>query len=166
LASAAAILQARQLTRAVSRAEIRNCVLLDSQAKVLEYCRRLLAKTRHEEFHALFLDRRGELQGAECMQRGTIDHVCVYPRELLKQTIRHHASFIILVHNHPYGKATPSRADIAMTRQLSSLVGPIGAQVFDHIIISPDGVFSFRTKALLPDGNETGSSASLEQCPT
>jgi len=150
LSAAAAILQIRHLTKAVYRSEIRNCVLLDSHSKLMDYCRTLLANAKQEEFHALFLDRRGELQGEECIQRGTIDHVFVYPRELFKQAIRHHASFIILVHNHPFGKARPSRTDVTMTLELSSLAQAIGAQVFDHIIISPGDVFSFRKNALLP----------------
>ncbi len=146
LNAAMALIHIRQITRAVNLAEIRNRILLDDQSGIIEYCQTLLKEADREEFHALFLNKRGELLSDDCLQRGTIDHVSVYPRELLRLAIRHDASFIILVHNHPSGNALPSRADINMTREISRLVNAIGAKILDHIIVSSDGAYSFRTE--------------------
>lgn len=154
LNAAMAIVRTRQLTRALCRAEVRNCVLLDSHSRIVKYCQALLAGAEREEFHALFLNKRGELLREECLQRGTIDHVSVYPRELLKFAIRYNASFVILVHNHPVGKAEPSRADIRMTQELCRLLNAVGASVFDHIIVSSGDAFSFRK-----DGATGGNNA-------
>ncbi len=142
--AAAAITRFRQLTRAVTRASIRNLPLFDSPEQVKTYCYSMLCRAVREEFHVLFLDRRGMLLGQECLQRGTIDHVCVYPREVLKRIIELDASTVILVHNHPVGRALPSQADIRMTRELGLLSLAVGANVHDHIIVAPDGVYSFR----------------------
>ena len=68
-----------------------------------------------ERFHVLYLDRRNRLISDERMGVGTVDHVTVYPREVIKRALALNASALILVHNHPSGDPTPSEADLVIT---------------------------------------------------
>lgn len=143
-ATATALVRIRQLIKALSSAKVRHGTLFARHAEIREYCRAMLCRADREEFHALFFDRRGALIGESCLQKGTIDHVSVYPREVLRKVIEHDASYVILVHNHPFGKAVPSTADIEMTNELTRLVEMVGARIYDHIIVCPDDTFSLR----------------------
>ncbi|MBV9583950.1 MAG: DNA repair protein RadC, partial [Alphaproteobacteria bacterium] len=102
-----------------------------------------------EEFHLLFLDRKNVLIRHERQQRGTIDHTPVYPREVVKRALELDASALILVHNHPSGDPTPSKADIAVTRDIINAAKPLGVTVHDHLIIGRSGHTSLRDLGLL-----------------
>jgi len=81
--------------------------------------------------------------------RGTVDHTPVYPREIIKRALELSASSIILVHNHPSGDPTPSKADIAMTREVASAAKALGIAVHDHLVIGRGGHASFKSLGLL-----------------
>ena len=100
-------------------------------------------------FRILFLDRKNMLIADEVQQRGTVDHTPVYPREVVKRALELSATAIILVHNHPSGDPTPSRADIEMTRQVVDTATPLGIAVHDHIIIGRDGHVSLKGLKLM-----------------
>ena len=85
---------------------------------VLDYCRTAQAFADKEQFRVLFLDKRNQLIADEVQQVGTVDHTPVYPREVVKRALELSATAIILVHNHPSGDPTPSRADIQMTQPI------------------------------------------------
>ena len=85
---------------------------------MLDYCRAAQAFAEKEQFRILFLDKRNQLIADEVQQSGTVDHTPVYPREVVKRALELSATAIILVHNHPSGDPTPSRADIEMTKQV------------------------------------------------
>ncbi len=97
----------------------------------------------------LFLDRKNMLIAHERQQRGTIDHTPVYPREVVKRALELSASALILVHNHPSGDPTPSKADIAVTRDIIKAAGPLGVTVHDHVIIGRGRHTSLRDMGLL-----------------
>ncbi|HWE19298.1 MAG TPA: DNA repair protein RadC, partial [Hyphomicrobiaceae bacterium] len=97
----------------------------------------------------LFLDRKNHLIADEVQQSGTVDHTPVYPREVVKRALELSASAIILVHNHPSGDPTPSRADIDMTRTLVDVAKPLGITIHDHLIVGRKGHTSFRERRLL-----------------
>ena len=89
--------------------------MVGSWDKLIDYCTAQIAHGKVEEFHLLFLDRKNVLIKHERQQRGTIDHTPVYTREVVKRALELGASALILVHNHPSGDPTPSKADIAVT---------------------------------------------------
>ena len=97
----------------------------------------------------MFLDRKNVLIKHERQQRGTIDHTPVYPREVVKRALELNASALILVHNHPSGDPTPSKADIAVTRDIINAAKPLGVTVHDHLIIGRGGHTSLRDLGLL-----------------
>ncbi len=116
---------------------------------LIAYCRTAMAHASTESFRVLFLDRKNVLIADEELARGTVDHVPVYPREVVKRALSHDASALILVHNHPSGDPTPSEADIVMTRQIVDAAGALSITVHDHIIVGADGERSFRADGLL-----------------
>jgi DNA repair protein RadC len=78
-----------------------------------------------------------------------VDHTPVYPREVVKRALELGASSLILVHNHPSGDPTPSKADIEMTKQIVAAAAPLGVSVYDHIIIGGKKHYSFKSYALI-----------------
>jgi DNA repair protein RadC len=127
-----------------SRDPIRARPLLDSWATVIDYCRAAMAYEPIEHFRVLFLDKKNVLIADEVQQRGTVDHTPVYPREVVKRALELSATAVILVHNHPSGDPTPSKADIDMTKSLVSIAAPLGIVVHDHIIVGRDGHASLK----------------------
>lgn len=116
---------------------------------LLAYCRAAMADEKIELFRVLFLDRKNILIADEVQQRGTVDHTPVYPREVVKRALELGASGLILVHNHPSGDPTPSRADIAMTNEIVKASGTLGIRVHDHVIIGHRNHVSFKNTGLL-----------------
>lgn len=123
--------------------------LLGSWSEVLEYCRATMAFEDRESFRILFLDKKNQLIKDEVQQTGTVDHTPVYPREVARRALELSATAAILVHNHPSGDPSPSRADIEMTKTIMDIVEPLGITVHDHIIIGRDGHASLKGMRLI-----------------
>lgn len=102
-----------------------------------------------EQFRILFLDKKNVLIADEVQQAGTVDHTPVYPREVLRRALELSATALILVHNHPSGDPTPSRADIDMTRTIIETARPLGIVVHDHIVIGKSGHASMKGLQLI-----------------
>jgi DNA repair protein RadC len=122
---------------------------LSSWTALLDYCTAAMARSANEEFRVLFLDRKNVLIADEVQNRGTVDHTPVYPREIVKRALELSASAIILVHNHPSGDPTPSKADIAMTREIVAAAKALSIAVHDHLVIGRGGHASFKSLGLL-----------------
>jgi DNA repair protein RadC len=131
------------------RGAVKKRPVLSSWSTVLDYCRTAQAFADREEFRVLFLDKRNQLIADEVQQTGTIDHTPVYPREVVKRALELSATAVILVHNHPSGDPTPSRADIQMTQQIISVAQPLGISVHDHIIVGKEGHASLKGLKLI-----------------
>jgi len=94
------------------------------------------------------VDKKNQLIADELMNRGTVDHAPVYPREVVRRALELSSSAVILVHNHPSGDPTPSAADIQMTREVVEAGRPLRVTVHDHLVVGRDGVASFRALGL------------------
>src|SRR4029078_6862141 len=92
-----------------------------------------MARAQNEEFRVLFLDRKNRLIADEVQNRGTVDHTPVYPREIIQRALELTASAVILVHNHPSGDLTPSKADIQMTREIVAAAKALSIAVDAHL---------------------------------
>jgi DNA repair protein RadC len=123
--------------------------VLASWSAVLDYCRAAMGFEAREQFRILFLDKKNRLIADEVQQEGTVDHTPVYVREIVKRSLELSASAIILVHNHPSGDPTPSRADIDMTKQIVDAARPLGVTIHDHIIVGKQGHASFKGLKLI-----------------
>jgi DNA repair protein RadC len=133
----------------LAKTRVINRPVLSSWTALLDYCTAAMARVPHEEFRVLFLDRKNVLIADEEQAKGTVDHTPVYPREIIKRALELSASAIILVHNHPSGDPSPSKADIAMTREVASAAKMMGITVHDHLVIGRAGHASFKSLGLL-----------------
>jgi DNA repair protein RadC len=148
-ASVAALQAVREAAVRLLRAEARERPVIASWQKLLDYCTATGGFAEIEEFHLLFLDRKNMLIADERQQRGTVDHVPVYPREVVKRALDLGASAIIMVHNHPSGDTTPSKGDIDMTRAVAKAAEAVGVAVHDHVIVGRGRHTSFKSLGLL-----------------
>ena len=133
----------------LARTKVMGRPALSSWSALLDYCTAAMARSEKEEFRVLFLDRKNNLIADEVQNRGTVDHTPVYPREIIKRALELTASSIILVHNHPSGDPTPSKADIAMTREIVTAAKALSITVHDHLVIGRGGHASFKSLGLL-----------------
>jgi DNA repair protein RadC len=131
------------------RGEVLERPVLSSWSLVLDYCRATMGFESKEQFRILFLDKRNQIIADEVQQTGTVDHTPVYVREVVKRALELSATAIVLVHNHPSGDPTPSRADIEMTKQIVAAGKPLGVVVHDHIVVGKKGHASFRGLGLI-----------------
>lgn len=133
----------------LSQGSILKKIALHSWSQLIDHCRATMAYKNKEQFRILFLDKKNYLIADEVQSQGTVDHTPVYIREIIHRALEHAASSIILVHNHPSGDVTPSRADIEMTKKIIAAAEAIDIVVHDHIIVGRDGHASFRALQLL-----------------
>ncbi len=131
------------------RARVMNKPVLSSWDALVDYCHTAMSHRETEQFRILFLDRKNVLIADEEQAKGTVDHVPVYPREVVKRALELNASALILVHNHPSGDPTPSEADISMTGQIQDAAQVLGITVHDHLIIGKSRELSFRAQGYL-----------------
>lgn len=125
--------------------------VVSSWEALIDYCQTTMSYSETEQFHVLFLDTKNTLIADERQATGTVDHVPVYPREIVKRALELNASALILVHNHPSGDPTPSSADIEVTRQVQSACAALSITLHDHLIIGKACEVSFRSCGLLED---------------
>lgn len=140
---------AEAMATRLSRAKVLNRQVISSWQALLDYCHTAMSHRETEHFRVLFLDRKNTLIADEELGRGTVDHVPVYPREVLRRALEVNASALILVHNHPSGDPTPSSADIAMTEQIQTAAQALSITLHDHLIIGKSRESSFRALGLL-----------------
>jgi len=137
------------LSQRMLQADLVGRDILDSWSTVLKYCKAAMAEESREQFRILFLDKKNALIQDEVQQSSTVDQTPVYPREVVRRALELSATAIILVHNHPSGDPTPSRADIEMTHKVIEACQPLGITVHDHIIIGRDGHTSLKALSLI-----------------
>ncbi len=146
------------ILKVVNAAAIRTSwqILENSDAPVisnidtmLDFCRSSMCYSEVEEVRLIYLDTRLHVIGTEIMQRGTINGVALHPREVIKAAMAKNAAAIIIVHNHPSGDVSPSKADIAMTKAINEACNSVSIRLCDHLIISRRGYFSFSANRVI-----------------
>lgn len=133
----------------LARARVIGREVLSSWDALIAYCTTSMAYRETEQFRVLFLDKKNILIADEEQQKGTVDHVPVYPREVAKRALELNASSLILVHNHPSGDPSPSNADIEMTGRIERALAALSIKLHDHVIIGKNKVSSFHDLDLL-----------------
>lgn len=133
----------------LSRAKVMKRHVVSSWDALLDYCHTTMSHRDIEHFRVLYLDRKNTLIADEEQAKGTVDHVPVYPREVVKRALELNASALILVHNHPSGDPSPSDSDIALTRQIEDAAQALSITIHDHLIIGRSKEFSFRSEGYL-----------------
>lgn len=138
-----------EVTLRAGRDKIAKRPVISSWSALLGYVRVALANESREQFAELFLDKKNQLIADEVMNRGTVDHAPVYPREVMRRALELSSSNIIIVHNHPSGDPTPSRPDIDMTKQIVEAGKALKIAVHDHLVVGREGVASFKALGLM-----------------
>ena len=141
------LLQAAALR--LAKGEFSRKPALSSWQQVLDYLRVAQGFEHREQFRILFLDKKNVLIADEVQGRGTVDHTPVYVREVVKRALELSASALILVHNHPSGDPTPSRADIDMTKLIIEAARPLSIAIHDHVIVGRQGHASLKALRLM-----------------
>jgi DNA repair protein RadC len=148
-ASAAALKIVNAAAVRLVRAKVIGQDVLSNWDALMEYLNAAMAREPIEQFRILFLDNKNRLLADEAQARGTVNHTPVYPREVVRRALELKAAAIILTHNHPSGDPTPSRDDIAMTRQIVEAARTLSISVHDHVIVGNGTWLSFRKEGLL-----------------
>ena len=133
----------------MARARIINRCAIASWDDLLRYCKTVMAHRSTEQVRVLYLDRKNVLIADEAQGEGTVDHVPVYPREVVRRALELNASAVILVHNHPSGDPEPSEEDVAMTARIVEACATVGVAVHDHLVIGKNQDASLRAMNLM-----------------
>lgn len=133
----------------MARARVLDRCAIASWDDLLRYCKTVMAHRETEQVRVLYLDRKNVLIADEAQGQGTVDHVPVYPREIVRRALELNASAVILVHNHPSGDPAPSDEDVAMTARIEEACRAVGVTVHDHLVIGKDRDASLRAMGLM-----------------
>jgi DNA repair protein RadC len=147
--AAAQILSIREAGARLARGTVAKREVISSWQQLLAYCNTRGGFAETEQARLLFLDRKNALIADEQQQTGTVDHVPLYPREVVKRALELGASAVILMHNHPSGDTTPSKGDIEMTRAVAKALDAVGVALHDHVIVGRGKHSSFKSLGLL-----------------
>jgi DNA repair protein RadC len=147
--SIAAIKIAHAAALRLLRAEVAERPVLGNWQALLDYLRADMVHHAIERVRVLHLNTRNMLIRDELMSEGSIDEAAFYVREVIRRAIDLGSAAVILVHNHPSGDPTPSRADIEVTRNMAEAGKRMGIAVHDHIIMGTSGHSSLRALGLM-----------------
>jgi DNA repair protein RadC len=117
--------------------------LLNSPGLVKEFLTLKLGQKENEVFGVMWLNIMNKLIAYDEIFNGTLDNCAVYPREIVKEGLKHNARSVILFHNHPGGDTTPSAADIECTQSLYDALKLVDICILDHLIVAGDKMISF-----------------------
>ena len=123
--------------------------VISSPDETRQYLKQQLRDRPYEVFAALFLDNRHQIIKFEELFRGTIDGASVYPREVVKQALKHNAAALIIAHNHPSGVAEPSSADEHITLRLRDALALVDIRLLDHFIIGDGDIISLAERGVI-----------------
>lgn len=124
--------------------------VLSSPDAVINFSRIKLSGLPNEAFMVIYINTKNEVIDYTLLQEGTLDNVAVYPRRIIESALSHHASGVILVHNHPSGNPLPSKEDKLLTKEIADASFSLDIRVLDHLIVGKEGYFSFMENNLLP----------------
>jgi DNA repair protein RadC len=125
--------------------------ILLEPSRLSAFWRMRIGSLPNEVFQVAYLDSAGRLlrSGVETLEEGTIDRAAVYPRRVVESALKRGAAALVIAHNHPNGHVQPSGQDKTLTRALVLAAETVNLKIVDHLIVSPDEVFSFRKAGLL-----------------
>lgn len=141
------IIEASQIK--ILKDKIEETSIISNWSELIDYCKLNIGNKDTEEFHILYLNTKCHLIKDETHSTGTINSSSVYTREIIKRVLELGATSIILIHNHPTGDSTPSKADISITQKIIKALETIDVSVHDHLIVSKGNYTSFKMLGLI-----------------
>jgi len=150
-----AAITALGIIRAVAELYIRQTIESSSDGLAVDdlatLWRMRIGAMQTEVFEVAYLDsgRQVLTNGIERLAEGTIDRAAVYSRRVMEAAVKRQAAGLVFAHNHPNGVAEPSEQDKLLTRALVLAAQTLEIEVVDHLVVTPNDVFSFRKEGLL-----------------
>lgn len=141
----------QEVSRRFLKEKIIKKAICRSSKEVFDYLYHSLRDLKKEQFKVIFVDTKNQIIEEKTLFEGTVDSSAVYPREIMKDALKYHASSLIFVHNHPSGDPEPSLCDKEITKELVFAAKIMQLKVLDHIIIGNNCYFSFADKGLIDD---------------
>jgi DNA repair protein RadC len=141
----------QEVSRRFLREKMMSRPICHSSREVFDYLYHSLRDANKEKFKAIFLDAKNRIIEEDTFFEGTVDTSAVYPREIMKNALKHNASSVIFVHNHPSGDPEPSASDREITKELVFAASTMQLKVLDHIIIGNNRYFSFADQGMIED---------------
>lgn len=148
-AKAISIVAALELGRRRKEEGVENKPILNSSRRAYEYFRSYLQDLPHEEFWVIYLNTACKVISEQLIGRGGNDFTPVDVRIILRYALQCNSNSIILVHNHPSGTLSPSKADKDLTKKINDAARIMDIRVNDHLIFTDSSYFSFRDEGLL-----------------
>ncbi len=148
IAKRAELLAITEIQRRALTALLAEGTVLDSAQRVTMFLRHRFNTLLNESFVGLFTDVQYRLIAVEDFGSGALQRVAVYPREIIRAALRHNAAAVVFAHNHPSGRAEPSDLDKTLTRKLQDALNCIEVSLLDHLIVTPQDIWSFRANGL------------------
>lgn len=127
-----------EINKVYAAEKMEDLDVLSAPESVANFVRLKIGKKDRETFMAIYVDNQNKVKGFEIIQKGTIDQVNIYPRELIKSALNHNAKGLILVHNHPSGELKPSASDIRLTEKIKDAVSTVNIDLLDHLIVTSE----------------------------
>jgi len=121
----------------------KELVELTNPSAIINYFHNLFSGKKQEYFYVIYLDNQKKYIDKKLLFKGTVNYSLVHPREIFKEAYILSASYIICIHNHPSGDASPSNNDIEITRRIKEISNIHGICLIDHIIIGNNNYYSF-----------------------
>jgi DNA repair protein RadC len=133
----------------VIRSRLEDKPVLSCWQQLLEYLHAALSHGSVESFRALFLDSKNRVLSDEVQAQGTVDHVPVYVREIVKSAVLSGCSSVILAHSHPSGDPKPSETDISSTIMIKAALKTLEISLQDHVIVGNGRYYSLRQNGVI-----------------
>ena len=141
------LLAISEITRRALKEDLVQGAMMNQPQKVKLYCISRLGHLKVEHCIALYLDNQLRLINCQELSKGTINQASVYPRELVKAALTHHATAVILAHNHPSGVREPSQADLHLTQHIKQALQLVDIRLLDHLIITANHATSLAERS-------------------
>ncbi|RZJ30342.1 MAG: DNA repair protein RadC [Flavobacterium sp.] len=148
-AKAVAIAAAMELGRRSRQQEAAALTKIKSSQSVFEMMQPVIGELPHEEFWILYLNNANKVVFKSQLSKGGLTGTVVDVRLVFKAAFEHHATGIILCHNHPSGTLTASDADRQITKKLKLAGENLDIKVLDHLIVTEKSYLSFADEGLL-----------------
>lgn len=148
-AKAITIAAALELGRRRRGEEVQELARISSSKSVFEIMQPILGELPHEEFWVLYLNNSNKVIYKSQISKGGITGTVVDIRLVFKTALEHHATSVVLTHNHPSGKLMASDADKQITKKLQDAGKHLDILVLDHIIVTEINYFSFADEGIL-----------------
>ena len=138
-----------ELSKRMSAATASEGISFHSSGQVACYFMEMLRHLTTECVILVCLDAKGQMIAEKRLSEGSVRMALISPREVFLEALECRAVNILLVHNHPSGDPTPSRADTDLTEILRELGEKMDIPLLDHIVIGDNRYFSFKESSWL-----------------